>query len=191
LRDWSSQCRDRIRELLTDDAFSAAYECGQRLSVENTVSYALEESPEPAAEVSDPQPGAVADPLTKRERQVANLIADGLTNKQIADRLVITDRTVTSHVEHIMKKLGVHRRTQIAALMQQLAQCPVWGRSTRLGRGGIQGMARAVGCMTSLTVDGAQVAVFLAALSGPASLSCGQPVDACIRPHPPQSEWGG
>ncbi|RYD62516.1 MAG: LuxR family transcriptional regulator, partial [Verrucomicrobiaceae bacterium] len=53
--------------------------------------------------------------LTKRERQVADLIAEGLTNQAIADRLVISPRTAQGHVEHILAKLGFTSRTQVAA----------------------------------------------------------------------------
>ncbi|MFD0891279.1 LuxR C-terminal-related transcriptional regulator, partial [Streptosporangium algeriense] len=54
-------------------------------------------------------------PLTRREREVAELVAEGLTNRQIAHRLVVVQRTVDSHVEHILAKLGFSARTQIAA----------------------------------------------------------------------------
>jgi non-specific serine/threonine protein kinase len=53
--------------------------------------------------------------LTKREREVADLVAQGLTNKQIAAKLVISLRTAQGHVEHILTKLGFTSRTQIAA----------------------------------------------------------------------------
>jgi DNA-binding CsgD family transcriptional regulator len=52
--------------------------------------------------------------LTAREREVAALIAQGLTNRQIADALVITQGTAGSHVEHILAKLGFRSRAQIA-----------------------------------------------------------------------------
>src|SRR2546429_8082381 len=52
--------------------------------------------------------------LTKREREVAGYVAEGLTNRDIADRLVISDRTVETHVEHIRNKLGVRSRAQVA-----------------------------------------------------------------------------
>lgn len=53
--------------------------------------------------------------LTKRERQVAHLVARGLSNKQIATELFISPRTAQGHVEHILTKLGFTSRTQIAA----------------------------------------------------------------------------
>jgi DNA-binding CsgD family transcriptional regulator/tetratricopeptide (TPR) repeat protein len=55
--------------------------------------------------------------LTGREREVATLVTEGLTNRQIAERLVIAERTVESHVERIMEKLSRHSRAEIAAWM--------------------------------------------------------------------------
>jgi DNA-binding CsgD family transcriptional regulator/tetratricopeptide (TPR) repeat protein len=54
-------------------------------------------------------------PLTAREFEVARLIAEGLTNGEIAERLDIAPKTASSHVEHILAKLGVTRRAEIAA----------------------------------------------------------------------------
>jgi DNA-binding NarL/FixJ family response regulator len=55
--------------------------------------------------------------LTRRERQVAGLVAEGFSNRQIAERLVISERTAESHVERIMDKLAVRNRAGIAARM--------------------------------------------------------------------------
>jgi two-component system, NarL family, response regulator LiaR len=64
-----------------------------------------------AAEVRSPPP---ADELTEREAEVLALIARGLSNKQIALELHITEKTVKSHVSHVLAKLGVTSRTQAA-----------------------------------------------------------------------------
>ena len=63
------------------------------------------------------QPGSTTDlfPLTPREREVAALVARGLSNREIAEALVITERTAESHVQHILEKLGVNSRGRIAA----------------------------------------------------------------------------
>jgi ATP/maltotriose-dependent transcriptional regulator MalT len=53
--------------------------------------------------------------LSPREADVAKLVAEGLTNRQIAERLVISERTAQNHVQHILTKLGFTTRTQIAA----------------------------------------------------------------------------
>jgi predicted ATPase/DNA-binding CsgD family transcriptional regulator len=54
-------------------------------------------------------------PLSSREQEVADLVAHGLTNREIAQRLIISTRTVESHVEHIKVKLGFARRARIVA----------------------------------------------------------------------------
>ena len=53
--------------------------------------------------------------LGKREAEIAHLIADGLSNKQIGARLFISEPTVDSHIRKIMNKLGVNTRARIAA----------------------------------------------------------------------------
>jgi two-component system nitrate/nitrite response regulator NarL len=53
--------------------------------------------------------------MTKREREITNLIAEGLSNKEIAQRLNIATHTVKSHVRNVMEKLALHTRLQIAA----------------------------------------------------------------------------
>ena len=54
-------------------------------------------------------------PLSAREFEVAQLVAAGLTNRQIAERLVVAPKTVSAHVTHILGKLGAARRAEIAA----------------------------------------------------------------------------
>jgi DNA-binding CsgD family transcriptional regulator len=70
-----------------------------------------------AAAASSQPRGAATGPwsLTVREREVAALIARGLTSREIAERLVIAERTADSHAEHIRQKLDLHSRVQIAA----------------------------------------------------------------------------
>ena len=65
-----------------------------------------------ARQVREPK----SDSLTARERSVLQLIADGFSNKQIARRLSITERTVKFHVNSVMTKLGVENRAQAAAV---------------------------------------------------------------------------
>lgn len=55
--------------------------------------------------------------LTPRQREVASLVASGLTNMEIAERLVLTPGTVANHVEGILRRLGFRSRTQVAALL--------------------------------------------------------------------------
>ncbi|MGV9866160.1 protein kinase domain-containing protein [Rhodococcus koreensis] len=107
-------CEQKVRQQLGGRAFDAAYRRGETLGFEAAIAYALHEQSRTAA---DRVENAVR--LTKRERQVADLIAEGLTNQAIADRLVISPRTVQGHVEHILAKLGFTSRAQVAAWVVQ------------------------------------------------------------------------
>ena len=59
----------------------------------------------------------LGEPLTAREREVAALVAQGLTNREIAGRLYLSERTAQNHVQHILTKLGLPNRGQIAVWM--------------------------------------------------------------------------
>jgi DNA-binding NarL/FixJ family response regulator len=61
-----------------------------------------------------PATTAPESPLSRREQQVAQLVARGLTNRQIAEQLFVSERTAENHVQHILAKLGLRNRTQIA-----------------------------------------------------------------------------
>jgi DNA-binding NarL/FixJ family response regulator len=67
-----------------------------------------------AQELTDRLDQAPAEPLTPRERQVAGLVAQGLTNREIATRLYLSERTAENHVQHILTKLNLPNRSQIA-----------------------------------------------------------------------------
>ena len=54
-----------------------------------------------------------ADPLTRREREVHDLVAAGMTNREVANRLVLSERTVETHVRNILAKLAVTNRTEL------------------------------------------------------------------------------
>ena len=54
-------------------------------------------------------------PLTRREKEIAGLVTDGLGNREIAERLFLSKRTVDSHLEHIFTKLGFTSRAQLAS----------------------------------------------------------------------------
>jgi DNA-binding NarL/FixJ family response regulator len=58
-------------------------------------------------------------PLSPREREVAELVAAGLTNSEIADRLTLSVRTVTSHLDHIYTRLGINGRAALARYVLQ------------------------------------------------------------------------
>jgi predicted ATPase/DNA-binding CsgD family transcriptional regulator len=104
--------RARARDQL-GPALDTAQNAGRLLGRGDQISTALW----PAAH-REREPAATSGlPLTKREREIAELIAHGLTNRQIAARLVIAERTVDTHVGRILAKLGCARRAQIAAII--------------------------------------------------------------------------
>ncbi|MBC6456401.1 ATP-binding protein [Actinomadura sp. HBU206391] len=103
-------CVERTRQALGDTAHEAAFQRGAGLTVEQVVAQALGETPRPGATGRHGGP-----PLSPRESQVAELVAEGLSNRQIAERLVVAKRTVDAHLEHILAKLGFSSRTRIAA----------------------------------------------------------------------------
>jgi predicted ATPase/class 3 adenylate cyclase/DNA-binding CsgD family transcriptional regulator len=106
------------RSALGKVAFNEAWAAGQAMTLEQAFACvrAIEASPpSTAGDRSAPRRKAPVSPLTAREREVAALVARGLTNRQIAAVLVVTEGTAASHVEHIRGKLGFHARAQIAA----------------------------------------------------------------------------
>ncbi|WAM19168.1 protein kinase domain-containing protein [Rhodococcus sp. JS3073] len=114
---YQKECAQSVRQELGDKEFGAARRKGDHLGFDAAIAYALHEQP-PSATTRDSD---ASTRLTKRERQVADLIAEGLTNQAIADRLVISPRTAQGHVEHILAKLDFTSRTQIAAWVVEQA----------------------------------------------------------------------
>jgi predicted ATPase/DNA-binding NarL/FixJ family response regulator len=111
LIDHHDACERQTREALGDSAFTDAFGHGQTLTLDEVLAYALEQPRHPAT----PKPVTPSSSLTRREQQVAALIAEGLSNKEIAARLVISQRTAEGHVENILVKLGFANRAQVAA----------------------------------------------------------------------------
>jgi predicted ATPase/DNA-binding CsgD family transcriptional regulator len=103
-------CEQTARQALGDREFQAAGQRGRALSTDDVIAYALDEKPR-----ADSARAASGTGLTRREREVAALVAEGLTNKQIAARLVIAQRTAEGHVERILVKLGFSSRAQLAS----------------------------------------------------------------------------
>jgi DNA-binding NarL/FixJ family response regulator len=92
------------------------------MSTEELVSLALREEAERVPRRKDRR--GITE-LTRREREIADLVAEGLSNKDIATKLVISQRTAETHVEHILTKLGFTSRAQIAAWAAEQRQHPV------------------------------------------------------------------
>src|SRR5262249_29413542 len=104
-----AHARASTQAALGFSAFEALYAEGRGLSRPAAIELALGEG---AAAQS---PAASTAPLSKREAEVARLVAEGLRNKQIAARLLISEHTVDSHVRSVLAKLGFSSRSQVAA----------------------------------------------------------------------------
>jgi DNA-binding CsgD family transcriptional regulator len=106
-----------VHTRLGEEAFAAAWAAGRAMPLEQAIECALaERAPDhPSAVAAGAASGGhSASPLTRREQEVAALIARGLSNRQIAEALVIAERTAHAHVGNILGKLGFASRAQVA-----------------------------------------------------------------------------
>lgn len=114
-----SHVRRSVEELIRDaigaDAFEVEFANGTRSKRYQLLHHELRPRDE-AFELESPERSSA---LTPRELAVAELVAKGFTNNEIATELVLSRRTVESHVYHIFAKLGVHSRRQVAERIQQ------------------------------------------------------------------------
>jgi non-specific serine/threonine protein kinase len=111
----------RVRQLLSPEGFASEQALGRAMSPDEAVEYALGRRDEALPAAAQPEVALNATPLTERERQVATLVADGLTNRQIASALALSRRTVGTHLEHMFAKLGVKGRAELAAWITRQA----------------------------------------------------------------------
>jgi DNA-binding CsgD family transcriptional regulator len=111
LRNHRDASLERLRHQLSDRALAELMGTGAQL----TPAQALDFAAGIDRTVDEPVPQELFEPLTAREWQVAQRIAEGLGNRQIAGRLAISPRTVDAHVAHILEKLAFGSRTQVAA----------------------------------------------------------------------------
>jgi non-specific serine/threonine protein kinase len=103
---------------LDEGSWEAAFAEGKLMPLEEAVEYALlgeEESTLSTSPVPEPPSTNELANLTRREVEVAALVGKGLTNRQIASELVLSERTVDHHVASILKKLGLRSREQVAS----------------------------------------------------------------------------
>lgn len=109
LAEYHDACELSARQALGGRKFDAAVRRGSALSAGEALEYAL------GPDLPAPGPDRGSSPLTRREMEIAGLVARGMSNKAIAATLVISQRTAEGHVEHILSKLGFTSRVQIAA----------------------------------------------------------------------------
>ncbi|TCC66195.1 LuxR family transcriptional regulator [Kribbella pittospori] len=111
MTDAHDTCEREVLDALGPERYRTAFDRGAAAATEfdEAIAFAV------GVESSDLAPGpSTPGPLSGREYQVAELVAQGMTNKEIAARLVISRRTAESHVVHILDKLGFSSRSQIA-----------------------------------------------------------------------------
>ncbi|CAG0961538.1 partial Putative HTH-type transcriptional regulator, partial [Anaerolineae bacterium] len=111
-----------VRAELGAEAFAQLEQAGRAMDLDQAIEFALAElkisdSPNTRTSALSPRQAAKEkfDGLTTREREVAALIARGKSNREIAETLVLSERTIEGHVGNILNKLGFNARTQIAA----------------------------------------------------------------------------
>ncbi|GAA3758988.1 helix-turn-helix transcriptional regulator [Salinactinospora qingdaonensis] len=105
------------------DAVTRWWSEGRALSLDEAVNLALGVTEghrvPPPRDTRAPYPPQATSPLTRREHEVALLVAEGLSNRGIGGRLFISPATVARHIANINTKLGFHSRTQIAAYIDE------------------------------------------------------------------------
>ena len=104
------ECERQTRKALGGRMFDETIRHAQSLTYEEALAYALGE-----ARSAPPTASPAPTPLTRRQRQVASLVGRGLSNREIASTLVISQRTAESHLESILTRLGFSSRAQVAA----------------------------------------------------------------------------
>jgi predicted ATPase/DNA-binding CsgD family transcriptional regulator len=101
------------RGAIGDERYQASFNDGAYSTTEDNIAFALG-LPRRGSKATKPSQPAGGETLSKRELQVAELVAQGLSNREIASSLVISQRTAEAHVEHILVKLGFSSRAQVA-----------------------------------------------------------------------------
>ena len=110
----------RVRRSVRPDTFETAWQDGRDLTLDRAIALALQDdaagaSGEPGPGSGAPGPDGEVARLSAREREIARLITQGRSNREIAETLVLSIKTVESHVKNVSKKLHVGKRAEIAA----------------------------------------------------------------------------
>jgi DNA-binding CsgD family transcriptional regulator len=120
-----SRCETLVRERLSPKAFDQAYTDGRTRTLHETLALAegiRRRRPQGGGDTTPDRRQTSTSPLTAREYEVASLVAEGFTNREIAEALVISRRTAETHVQQILMKLGVDSRTRIARWLHETGQ---------------------------------------------------------------------
>ena len=108
-------CVEHTRAELGEESYARSFREGADLSFDEAVSLALGRRRSEGVDGDGAAAPVSAVRLTKRETEIAGLVADGLTNREIAERLFMSQRTAEGHVARILRKLGFTTREQIKA----------------------------------------------------------------------------
>jgi predicted ATPase/DNA-binding CsgD family transcriptional regulator len=118
LLTYHEQCMQQVRFSLGERAFEAAFDHGHDLPLKDVIAYALGQRTDWPQLAPESKIGSgPLSTLTRREHDVAVLLAQGLSNKAIAEQLVLSPRTVEGHVDNILRKLDCTSRAQAATLI--------------------------------------------------------------------------
>ncbi|GAA5063701.1 LuxR family transcriptional regulator [Nocardia callitridis] len=101
----------RARKSLGESVYRESHHRGESLTMAQLIAYALDEENDDGRRSSS---RSSADAFSPREREIAQCVADGLSNRQIAERLILSVRTVEGHVARLLRKLEIERRQQIS-----------------------------------------------------------------------------
>jgi non-specific serine/threonine protein kinase len=105
------------RDQLDEVTWETAWAEGRAMTLEKAIEHALSE--EKSAAPAVPPQNATPIKLTRREREVAALVARGLSSRQVSSALMVSERTVDNHVANILKKLGIHSRDEIGDWLEE------------------------------------------------------------------------
>ena len=109
-----------LHSRLPAEALTDAWEAGRAMSTERGVEEAMALAPPASVAPAGASAELSTSPLSAHEREVAGLVARGLMNREIAAELTIAERTVETHVAHILGKLGLKSRAQVGAWAERL-----------------------------------------------------------------------
>jgi len=120
------QLLERAQQQQPEGSFAAAWAEGRTLTMPAAIKLATQpelSQMKPPAGVPDLSPDERGgQPLTRRERQIAQLVALGRSNREVAEELIVGVRTVETHLEHIFRKLAVGSRAEVAVWAAQHGQ---------------------------------------------------------------------
>lgn len=114
---YAARSAARVRDAIGAARFERAFAEGASYTLDQAVALALGEDRGPGdrTAAASRRHADRSGGLTRRQLEIAGLLAEGLTNREIATRLVISPRTVETHVDHILNKLGMTSRAQVAS----------------------------------------------------------------------------